>query len=239
MSDLNLELQLQELAAAVDFPPTPDLRNAVRLRLDRPRWSHRRLLALALAVLVVALAGVLAVPSARTAVLEWLGIEGVRFQFVDRLPVRPVRRTPDLGQTMALPDIRARASFPVVVPPGDLGDPQVYFREPPRGGLVSFVYGSKTRARLILSEFRGDYRPFLQKTISQTAVVTETTVDGVPAIWLVGAHDVEYADAAGQFSGEPARLAGRVLLWRRGVVTYRLEGDLSLDQALEIARSVR
>ena len=41
-------------------------------------------------------AGVLAVPSARTAIERWLGIGGVKFDFVDKLPERRVVGTPDL-----------------------------------------------------------------------------------------------------------------------------------------------
>jgi CheY-like chemotaxis protein len=90
-----------------------------------------------------------------------------------------------------------------------------------------------------LSELPGDYRPYMQKTISETTVVTETEVNGRPALWLEGAHYVEFADATGQFGSEPVRLAGGVLLWERGGVTYRLEGDLTLEQALKVAEGVR
>lgn len=240
MSTAELELQLRALAAELDFPPTPDhLAPAVRAELERPRRSRRRWLVAALVVLVVALAGVLAVPSARTAIEGWLGIGGVKFEFVSTLPERRVVGTPDLGTTVSLRDAEDHTPFRIVVPPDDLGRYTLYVHEPPRGGVVSFVYGTKRRARMILSELPGDYRPYIQKTISQTNVVTETTVNGRPALWLEGAHYVEFADAAGHFGFEPARLAGRVLLWERGGVTYRLEGDLTLEQAREVAQVVR
>ena len=240
MSSAELELQLRALAADIEFPPGPDLTAGVRAVLVQPRRSRRRWLVLALALLVVVLAGVLAVPSARTAIERWLGIGGVKFEFVDRLPQRIVAGTPDLGTAMSLRDAQARAPFRIVVPPGDLGGYAVYVHEPPRGGVVSFVYGgSKVRARMILSELRGDYRPYIEKTMLQTQIVTETLVNGERALWLEGAHSVEFSDAAGRFTSEPARLAGRVLLWQRGGVTFRLEGDLTLEQALKIAESVR
>ena len=37
---------------------------------------------------------------------------------------------------------------------------------------------------------------------------------------------------------EPTYLAGTVLLWNRGPVLLRLEGDLTRAEALELARSV-
>ena len=240
MSSVDLELQLLALAADIEFPPAPDLTAGVRASLAQPRRSRRRWIVLALALIVVALAGVLAVPSARTAIERWLGIGGVKFEFVGALPQRTVTGTPDLGTTMSLRDAQTRAPFRIVVPPRDLGRYALYVHEPPPGGVVSFVYGgTKARARMILSELRGDYRPYIQKTMLQTQVVTETLVNGDRALWLEGAHSVEFSDAAGRFTSEPARLAGRVLLWQRGNVTFRLEGDLTLDQALKIAESVR
>ena len=240
MSAAELDLQLRALAAEIEFPDGPELAAAVRAEVERPRRSRRRGVAADLALLVVVLAGVLAVPSARTAIERWLGIGGVRFEFVDKLPERRIVGTPDLGTTISLRDAQDRAPFRIVVPPGDIGRYTLYVHEPPRGGVVSFVYGgTKTRARMILSELEGDYRPYILKTISNTNVVTETEVNGRPALWLVGAHYVEFADATGHFGFEPARLAGRVLLWERGGVTYRLEGDLTLDQARKIAESIR
>jgi hypothetical protein len=238
VTDHELELQLRALGPAIDFPPTPDLRRGVRERLARRRFPRRRLVAIALAVLVVAVAGVLAVPSARSSILDWLGIGGVKFEFVDELPARPVTGEIDLGARLSLADAQERASFRIVVPPGELGKPTLYLRDPPRGGLVSFLYGTPEQARLIVSELRADYEPFLQKTIAQTRVTTPVEIDGETGYWLEGAHFVEYADAAGRFGGVPARLAQRVLLWSKGPVTFRLEGPLTQQQAIEIAESI-
>src|SRR3954469_12179838 len=128
MSSTELELQLQALAAEIDYPEAPDLVPAVRAALARPRPSRRRPLVVALAILAIAIAGVLAVPSARSSIEHWLGFGAVRLNFVDRLPDRPVTGSPGLGTTMALQDARDRASFRITVPPGALGEPTLYFR---------------------------------------------------------------------------------------------------------------
>jgi hypothetical protein len=52
-------------------------------------------------------------------------------------------------------------------------------------------------------------------------------------------HVFGYVDARGEFREETMRLVGNVLLWERRPVTLRLEADVSRDEALEIARSVR
>jgi hypothetical protein len=238
VSTPDLELQLRALGAEIDFPPEPDLRVAVLDRVARRRPGRRRWLVVALAVLVVAVAGVLAVPSARTAIKDWLGFGAVKFQFVGELPSAPVTSELDLGSPMSLQDAQNRAAFRIVVPPDDLGDATLYYRNPPRGGLVSFLYGTPQKARLIVSETRGDTAPFIQKTLSNSNTAESVEIDGAPGWWLVGAHLVEYADAAGVFSGVPTRLADDVLLWMKGNVMYRLEGPLSKEQAVEIARSI-
>jgi hypothetical protein len=238
MSD-QLELQLRDLAAAVEFPPTPDLASAVRTRLaPRRRWRpSRRALAIALAVLAVAVAGVLAVPSARSALLDWLGFGGVELEFVDKLPTRAVSTDLDLGDRTTLAQARRRAGFDVIDPPGELGRRVVYFREPPDGGMVSFLYGRPGNVKLLISEFDGDYRPYVHKILKLTTRAVPSRVDGEPALWLEGAHFIEYADAAGVFQGDPVRIANRVLLWRHDGLTFRLEGPVSREQAIEIAEA--
>ena len=238
MSD-QFEFQLRDLAAAIEFPPTPDLAPAVRMRLaPRRRWRpSRRTLAIALAVLAVAVAGVLAVPPARSALLDWLGFGGVELEFVDELPARAVSSDLDLGERTTLAQARRRAGFDVVEPPHELGRHAVYFREPPDGGMVSFLYGRPGSVKLLISEFNGDYRPYVHKILKVTTRAVPSRVDGTPALWLEGAHFIEYADAAGVFQSDSVRIARRVLLWRHDGLTFRLEGAVSRQQAIEIAEA--
>ena len=72
-----LESALRALGAQIEFPATPDLASGLRGRLERPR-SRRRPLIIALAALVVVVGAILAVPPARTAVLDWLGLPETR-----------------------------------------------------------------------------------------------------------------------------------------------------------------
>jgi hypothetical protein len=238
VSTHDLELQLRALAAEVDFPAEPDLRGPVRARLTRRRFGRRRWLIVALAVLAVAIAGVLAVPSARTAIKDWLGFGPVKFEFVDELPAEPVTSELDLGTRVTLAEAQERAAFTIVVPPDELGAATIYLRDPPRGGLVSFLYGTPQHARMIVSEARGDAAPFLQKTLSHSNTAETVEINGAEGWWLKGAHLVEYADAAGVFSDLPTRLSDDVLLWMNGNVLYRLEGLLTKKQAVEIAESI-
>ena len=47
-----------------------------------------------------------------------------------------------------------------------------------------------------------------------------------------------FLDENGQISDERTYLAGTVLLWNRGDQLLRLEGDLTEEEALELAESV-
>ena len=47
-----------------------------------------------------------------------------------------------------------------------------------------------------------------------------------------------FRDEGGFIADEPTYLAGNSLLWNRGDLLLRLEGDVSRDKALELARSI-
>ena len=65
------------------------------------------------------------------------------------------------------------------------------------------------------------------------------TVDGEPGLFVDGdEHFVMFLDENGAISDERTYLAGTVLLWNRGPLLLRLEGDLTLGEALALAKSV-
>ncbi|HWC41363.1 MAG TPA: DUF4367 domain-containing protein, partial [Actinomycetota bacterium] len=68
----------------------------------------------------------------------------------------------------------------------------------------------------------------------------EVTVGGQPGYWFSGEpHFFTYQDARGNLREEQTRLAGNTLIWQRGDLTLRLEGELSQEEALRIAESMR
>jgi hypothetical protein len=222
-----LDVALREVGRHVEWPATPDLASAIRVRLERPRvW--RRPVAVALAVLVVAIGAVLAVPPARTAILDWLGLRGVSIVRVDELPPTPAIERLDLGRQVTLEE--ARSTAPWMLVPDDEPD-SVYIRP----GNVSLLWGTPDRVRLLLTEFRG--QAFIEKLIGPGTRVERVTVDGKPGAWLDQPHVVIFKDPRGIVRQNEGRLAGKTLLWQHGKVTLRLEGDLSKEEALRIART--
>lgn len=245
----DLERELRALGADLDFPATPDLVGAVRSRIAtappaRPfRW--RRPLVLALATLIVAIGAVMAVPAARTAVLEWLGLRGVTIQHVPEERVVPPGGELALGERVTLAQARRNAGFRVRVPRLDeLGTPDaVYFSAAhASGGYVSLVYGSGEDVHLLVTQFRARIdEGLIQKSIAPGTTVERTSVRGASsAFWIEGEpHQIFYVDDERRAIPDTARLAGNTLLWQLGAVTYRLEGAATLDEALRIGRSMR
>ena len=87
------------------------------------------------------------------------------------------------------------------------------------------------------SDLRG--AAYLEKLVEPGTKVETVEVGGSPGVWVAGRHVLAYRDRLGVFRQDTARLAGKTLIWQRGDVTLRLEGDLSKQEALRIARSAR
>ena len=242
-----LELQLRELGRELDLPSAPDLapRVAARLRAEPTRRLRllRPRLALVLAALAIALVGALAVPPVRAALLELLRIGGVRIERVERLPEIAPRPGLALGTEVALAEARRRAGFAVEVPDEDVwGEPDAVFVRPLAPGFaVSLLYGSEERVRLLVTELRGRTEPVLvKKTAAAGTRIERVTVRGRPGFWISGApHGVIFRDANGRIREDAYRLAANVLLWAEDGTTYRIEGRLSLPDALAVAESLR
>ena len=227
-----LETALRQLGGELDFPATPDLASAIRGRLGRPRRWRRPVL-IALAVLVVAIGAALLVPPARTAILDWLGLRNVNVVRVDTLPAaRPLGRV-DLGERVSLAEAQRRAPWLLV--PDDEPD-SAYVSDSVPGGLVSLVWGSPSKPRLLLTELTG--HAYIDKIVLSGQAVEPVEI-GDAGAWFQGNHVVIFSDRSGVIHEGRARLAGNTLVWQLGGVTARLEGSLSKEQALRIARTAR
>jgi Domain of unknown function (DUF4367) len=274
--ELDLERALADLAAALEFPPTPDLAAAVTARLGEApaaapappspaararRWlaglaGWRRLAAAGLAVVLLAAAVLVASPGTREAVARRLGLRGVGVE-LGGPPPPTVTTTPGgrlelgLGDQVTLEEARRRVDWPVLVPAAaGLGRPDaVYVNEAvPSGGRVDLVYRARpglpaspfTDVGLLITGFRGQPTPEFLKKVTAMGVVEQVTVGGEPGYWFSGEpHFFTYRDAAGTLREEQTRLAGNTLIWQRGDLTLRLEGELPKEEAIRIAESMR
>jgi len=236
-----LERALLTVGQNLEVPAAPDLTGAVRARLAegrRPSLVSRRMLVVALAVLAVAVGAVLAVPQARSTIKDWLGIGNVTIRYVDELP--PVEQATDdlgLGEQMSLEEARERAGFRVRVPTVDgLDDPpKVYYND--QSSQVAFLYGSEEKPKLLITQ--ADARGAIEKLVNLNVTERELVVvePGYAGVWLYGEkHAIFYP---GTDHEEPFRLVGNALVYEIDGVTLRIEAEISKDEALRIARSVR
>jgi hypothetical protein len=236
-----LERALLAVGQNLEVPAAPDLTGAVRARLAegrRPSLFSRRMLVVALAVLAVAVGAVLAVPQARSTIRDWLGIGNVTIRYVEELP--PVEQATDdlgLGQQMSLEEARERAGFQVRVPTVDgLDDPpKVYYNE--SSSQVAFLYGSEEKPKLLITQ--ADARGAIEKLVNLNVTERELVVvePGYAGVWLYGEkHAIFYPSTDHE---EPFRLVGNALVYEIDGVTVRLEAEISKDEALRIARSMR
>jgi hypothetical protein len=191
---------------------------------------------------VVAVGVAFAVPGARSAILDFFGVGGVR---IERVPSTPsVRAGADLGlgARVALDEARRRADYEVVLPT-ELPTPQsVYFSAALPGGQVGVVY-ARPRAegrRILFTEFRANGVDYIEKSAGPDVRIEPVTIDGARGYWLAGKpHLILYRAPDGSIREDTIRLAGNVLVWQRGSLALRLEGVETKAEALEIARSVR
>jgi hypothetical protein len=67
------------------------------------------------------------------------------------------------------------------------------------------------------------------------ARIDETTVHGQRAIWAVGPYPIRYSNGNIDFV---RMVSGHVLIWTDGDITYRLETEATLEEAVQIAESL-
>jgi hypothetical protein len=252
---IELERQLSRLE--LDWPATPDLRHAIRLRIEvrrRPWFESRWVMAAAAAVLV--LGALAAYPPSREAIAGWINVHTF-FRTVPHLatptplPPGPLGQRLGLGRQSTLPQARAAVKWPLLVPTS-LGQPDEVYVEPapdaPSGGEVTLVYAAQqgipaageTGVGVLITEARGAVNSqFFGKMLGPGTTIEPVTVAGSSGYWVSGApHVVVFVDSTGAVRFETLRLATNSLLINVGGTVVRIEGNLSKAQALEIGASL-
>ena len=253
--------RLQQTTDEFPYPPTPDVASIVRRRLEERRAHpvlYRRQLAWGVVIALVILAGLMAVPAVRAAVFEILRIGAVHIVPATSTPTTPVvtptspgpagtpspSPTPlssvlDLAGETTLAEARAQVSFPIRLPtyPSDLGMPEHVFLQDFNGPVIVLVWMDRTqpeRLRMSLHELGPD--TFAQKI--QPPVVQETTVNGQRAVWTEGPYLLQFLRGSQKVYDAQRLIKGHTLVWTQGTITYRLEIDLSMSEAVRIAESL-
>lgn len=228
-------------------------------------WVTRRAF-FALAALVIAVALLLAFPETREALAQLLGLRTIQILPATPTPTLTVPATPAPGAhlippatatvppvpsatstgakiqccTTTLADAKARARFKILLPPSE-SPSQVYFQELSGSGSpqqLILEFGDPSSPRFTLYQATS---VLYGKIVREGTVIEETRVQGQRALWLVGApHVLIYLNARGQPQFDIERTVySNTLAWEIGDVTYRLETDVSKEEAVRFAESLR
>src|SRR5919201_575697 len=257
MNERELERTLTDIGGRL-LSSERDIWPAVRARIGerriRPWWAFtfdRHVLApIAATVAVILVVAFLLTPDLASRAAQVLGFPGVQ---IYRVPQTPTARPNAVAPTFAgervgtIAEASQLAGFTVRAPAA-LGEPTAIYVEtaPVR---VTIVYASvkgvpvspQAGVSAIVVEFRGR----LETQIMSKAIGPGTTLDAVPlgsgvAYYLAGQpHQFFFRDPAGNLQPETLRLAGNTLLWEEAGVTYRLEAEVSRDEAIRLASTLR
>jgi hypothetical protein len=232
-----VEQALVALGRELDLPPTPDLVGAVRGRIGRRRRTLRWLVP-AVAALVVGFGVAMAVPDARSAILRFFGIGSVKIERVDTLPrSREAPLTAGLGPARTRAEAERLAGFRIVLPRFKGAPPTRYYAI--RDALVATVIRSGSTP-VLLTELKGEQTWLSKKLVDPDTKVEPARVGVHDGLFLSGGRHVLLYQTApgGQIRTLSTRFAGNVLLWSDGARTFRLEGRISRDEAIDLAELI-
>lgn len=240
------EKTVRETAREFPYPPTPDIASAVRHRLRRSRSPRPIFRALA-AVLLIAVVVMLVVPEVRAAVLEFIRIGAVQIirgeeptptatPFATRTPSGPMHYASVLGLPGETTLEDAQARLPYVIPlPADLGIPDRVFVQEARIPLLTLVWLVTDQPDQVYMSLE-----ILSSEMAATKYDTRGTgqsvqVNGQVGYWMTDAHRVVYYYDNNEWERD---VLANVLIWEIDRLTYRMEIDAPLNQALQTAESI-
>ena len=198
------------------------------------------------------------IPPARAAIIEFIQIGVVRIFRAEPTPpnqeipsvMSPVTATPgptsqplipileSLAGEMTLEEAQKAVDYPILLPsyPPDLGQPDRVFVQDVGGNMVVLVWIDPQQPERVLMSLHFIPNGSWAIDKMKPKLIQETTVNGQRAIWTVGPYPIRFSNGDIDFI---RLIDGHVLIWADGNVTYRLETNLPLEEALKIAESLQ
>ena len=226
-------------AAAMPYPPTPDIAGRIRASLQpKPPLMRLRALAGTALLIMLVLGALFAVPQTRAEVLRFIDVGVIRVLFGDEVPIVEPLALPDLPGETTLADARQSVSFDITLPryPRTLGNPDhVYAVETATDPVIvlAWVEPRGVETPLLSLYAFGPNAPAWKYGLQDG---TETDVNGDFAIWTDVPHLLEFETIDGLQSRD---VTVPVLIWFDEPRSYRLEGAPDLATARRIAESLR
>ena len=244
MDDMMLERLLERAAATAEYPATPALRGRVLAAIAEHATAHtpRRpaFVLAALAIVAIAIAVTLALPSSRSAVAEFFGVEGSKIERlptpapgITPTPLAPASDLPSIAMRVSLDEAQGLVGFRPALPRGEGAARAVYVKTYGVESLVILQYDAYD-----LWEMR-PREVFLGKGLPEGVIERDTLVGGRPAYWIEGGPHVAllYGDQ-GPVPGSERTVTRDTLIWRTDFAFYRMETTLSQAEAIRIAETL-
>ena len=265
MSELERELfenQLRSIAKGLEYPRTPNIAGRVMRRLrasTRPRFFSRKL-AWSLTMILVLFSSLMLIPPVRAAFVEFIQIGIVRiFPRPTESPLEAISTTtPDsliprtatpipsgtlipslrriAGET-TLAEAQQSVNYSILLPtyPPELGQPDYVFLQDAEGAMTILVWLDPRQPNRVLMSLHFIPEGSWGIEKSEPRFIEQTNVNGQPAIWAVGPYPLRLLNGDLDFT---RLIDGNVLIWADGDLTYRLETNQTLQEALRIAESL-
>ena len=241
------------------------LASGARDREEAREHQRPARLAWALVAILLILAALAAVPQVRAAVVEFFQVGAIRLFVGEATPtalpqttaippaiIAPPTATPLAASSNLLPDLSGETTLEEAAVeigrqmrlptyPAGLRPPDRVFVQDlgiPVAILVWLERPDSAEVAFSLHVLPSSGGPFGVK--SDVTILETTQVNGQEAYWVTGSHFLEYFDAQGRAIFDSVRLVeGNVLIWTDEDLTYRLETDMPLEEAIRTAESLR
>jgi len=143
----------------------------------------------------------------------------------------------DIAGETTLAKAQQAADYPLLLPAyrPDLGPPDYVFVQDMDGAMTILVWLDPQQPDQVLMSLHFlSSKSWAVKKI-EPVLIRETIVNGQRAVWTLGPYPIKLSNGDFDYT---RRIKGHVLIWADGDVTYRLETDLSLEEAVKIAESL-
>lgn len=261
MNEMEFENKLHSIANGMEYPRTPDIAGSVTTHLrtaTRPRFNAKAL-AWSLTIILVLCSSLMLIPPARAAILEFIQIGVVRIfpqpvtpTLEPILTVTPVAQLPitatsseslipilnQMTGKTTLAEAQKKVDFPIVLPtyPDDLGQPDYVYVQNADGKLAILIWLDPQHPDQIQMSLSIIANGSWIVRKNQPTAIQATQVGKLRAVWTTGPYPVVISNGDVQYE---YLVNGHGLIWADQDVTYRLETNLSIEEAVKIAESLK
>lgn len=219
------ETHIRNIAKHMPYPNMSPAQKEMRRQTIKLAWQY-----VALILLLFGLSS-LGIPDIRAAVLEFLQIGAVTIYLEGKNEAGELLNLADVSGETTLTDAQNQANFVLLLPPNDLPD-RIFVQD---GDLVIFVWiQGNNIEKALYQTVNNSWR--LTKIPGE---IIETEVGDNQGYWASSGVMVQFSKDGIIQTEWTHFVDSNVLGWEQDGITFRLETDLSLDEARALAESLQ